>query len=627
MDTLTSNGSVVIAGRDVSVNLGEDESKAALRSYLTHLRATWNNLDLSSIVSDPARHVHMQLYNLYTPLDVWHPALPPDRLNLLRRREAELDLTSHRVSIIKAISDEQYLVITGGPGTGKSTLSGFLAICLAFACDPQAEAKNQVKGLERLGSDWAHGALMPVYVNLRGFAADRKNFPRAGHEGAADELLAHLQDRLQGFQPHVARYLDDSDSAIRGAILILDGLDEIYDESDRRKVRGVVEDFASRYPHCRIVVTCRSAAYRQGAAWRLSERFKIVELAPYTWRQINHYVEAWYTVAAINRPSSLGSRDSAEANAGKYAANLKQTLHDNLSLWSLARQPLLLTLITLIHEQNRHLPHNRGELYEKTVDLLHRWNPPGEDDLLAHKLAALNYDRVRQALQLIAFNLQRDQSHFVEDACIKRSALLDQLLGNCTGDSGLGASIEDVLEYLATRNGILVSDHGDTYRFLHLSIQEYLAACALIEQYDEVTMPRPPKPDMEEWSFPDNICALLNDDPFRWREVALFCGAILGNDRGQERLWGYVETLLPQKLDALEEGDVYRIYVAAEVWANNEMRSRRPSHRLIHDYLMRALEAIKADERLDAPERTQISTIFRQLNECEDRSPAATSPG
>lgn len=616
-DSIHADGPVVLAGNNATVQLGSDHAAEHLKRYLDHLRATWINLDLNTIVSDPARNVHMQLMNLYTPLDVWDYSLSAERLNRLRRSEVDFDQGKYRLTTITAIANEQYLVITGGPGTGKSTLSGFITICLAFACDADASSKHHVNGLERLTADWQHGAHLPIYVELRGFAADTANFPKAAQKESANNLLAHLRDRMPGFETGARRYLDDTDKLIRGTILILDGLDEIYDEKDRCKVRTIIEDFAARYPKTRIIVTCRTAGYHHQARWRLSERFKVVELAPYTWEQIKHYVDNWYAVAAVNRPSSLGNRENAAANALKYATDLKNNLHNNRNLWSLAQQPLLLTLIALIHEEHRHLPHNRGALYEKTVSLLHRWNLPLTDDAMSNKLASLNFERVRQALQLTAFNLQCDPTQYAENACIRRANLLEQLLTQSKTADGLGAAIEDVLEYLATRNGILVSDQDDTYRFLHLSIQEYLAACALIEQYDELRMPRPPRSDMQEWNFPDNICALLNSDPYRWREVAIFCGAILGGDRGQDRLWAYVETLLPTELNHTEEGDVYRICIAGEVWAGNLMKPRRPSHHMIGAHLMRALKTIRSDERLDAPERTQIATILRLLSDME----------
>jgi hypothetical protein len=629
MDSVIAGGSVLIAGQNATmVQVGDDKARDALRDYLAKLRADWVNLDMSSIISDPAKQVHMLLYDLFTPLDIWNPKLLPAQIDNLRRRENQLDLTTHRVPIIQALARDAHLVITGGPGTGKSALSGFVTICMTYACDPHAEQRDGIKGLERLGPDWKHGAVLPIYVDLRSFCGDAQHFPPSANRKAnADNLLSYIRGKAGDFAPYLTRYLDGGEGAIKGAMLLLDGLDEIYEKDARINACSVIAGFAARYPHCRIVVTCRAAAYRQGAEWRLPDQFSTVELAPYTWGQISHYIDQWYALAVQNRPRSFSPHHGAVIKPEPHATNLKQALREQRGLVSLARQPLLLTLIALIHEKYHHLPDNRGELYRETVQLLEHWNLPNEDDPLAKKYAAMNRQGVRQALQLIAFMLQLDRSRSLEDASIARSVLITQLVADVKRGGKLGASIEDLLEYLATRNGILVADHTDSYRFLHLSIQEYMAGCALIEQFNEVQMPRPSKPPFDVWSFPDNVCALLNEDPLRWREVALFCGAILGRDTGQERLWNYVETLLPtwvsvspaRQKDKPEEGDVYRILVAGEVWADNHLVTRLDSHRTIQSNLTRALTAIKNYDKLDAPEVTQIEAVLRQLREANAR--------
>jgi hypothetical protein len=163
---------------------------------------------------------------------------------------------------------------------------------------------------------------------------------------------------------------------------------------------------------------------------------------------------------------------------------------------------------------------------------------------------------------------------------------------------GLGAPIEDVLEYLATRNGILVTGHDTTYRFLHLSIQEYLAACALIQQYDECEMPNTVTPSADSaWTFPENIKALLIKDPYRWREVAMFIGSILATE----------------KKGKLSEGRVHAIYVAAEIWADSFLKVRMITHNVVRAQLIKLLEQITLDDRLDAPERARAVTILGQL--------------
>ncbi len=616
LDRIDAEGHIVFATGDVRIVDGAaNQREAALREYLASVRAIWNTLDLSSIMSDPARHVHTRLYDLYTPLDVWKPELSPEQICALTNNQADLDLTVHRQPTVRAANDHAQLVITGGPGTGKSTLAGFLALSLAYACDPKIEQRDGIKGLQRLGADWSHGALVPIYVNLRSFSGDKRHFPKQKHTGRADHLLGHLRERFQEFRA-AAHYLENHDSRINGAALILDGLDEIYEEDDRVKARLVIEDFAVRYPRCRMIVTSRTAAYRAGSAWRLGEAFKVVELAPYTQAQIRQYIDKWYAAAAQSRAGSFGGRERAAQNARKQAKDLWQALQEQESLRPLARQPLLLTLIALIHEANRQMPRNRGELYEETVRLLNTWNPPNEDDPLAQRLSKLNHSRVRMALQLIAFNLQLQQRKDSEGGYIKQDELLVQLRQAERHVGDLGMPIEEVLEYLATRNGILVSDPADQYRFIHLHIQEYLAACALIEQYNHVAMPRPSRPERRAWQFPDNISALLNDDHERWREVALFCGAILGTERGPDRLWAYVETLLPTGLLDLKDGDVYRIFTAGMVWSANALEVRLPSHETVRSRLIEALKRIDDHPILDVPECRQVKEVLEKLGAC-----------
>jgi hypothetical protein len=632
-DTIMSDKDVIIAGGNVYTTDPNEERRNVLKAYLTEVRAQWNYLDFSSIVPDPSRHLQTRLHQLYTPLDVWRisplDTARADELARLRQGSIEQDLTNSRLSTVEIANQVSHLVITGGPGTGKSTVCGFLTIGLAYACDPEAEQRDGIQGLALLGEDWQHGALLPVYVRLRHFAADEDCFPRRLRDASQSDLMGYLKKRLPEFGSQLTHYFSKSPKpgaaqSINGAILILDGLDEIYSLTERRKAKKVIEHFADTYPNCRILVTCRTAAYRHTTttSWRLSDHFTPAELAPYTWDQVSQYVRNWYCSAAENRAHSLGGQEVAQANARKWMNNLIQTLKSNTSLWSLSRQPLLLALMVVVHEENRHLPQNRAELYEKTVELLHRWNPPSEDDLLAAKLQTLNYQRVREVLQLIAFNAQRDRIHFKDiGASIRRLELIEQLLDGEGTENLLGADVGDVLEYLATRNGILVAENMGHYRFLHLSIREYLAACALIEQYDEIAMPGDMKPAEGAWVFPENVCALLSKDPYRWREVAAFCGSILGNDRGQDRLWTFLETMLSNlEFDAYRptdnrysEGDIYRIVITATVWADSDMRIRLDSHRIIQKQLQKAIQTILKDDRLDVPEHTLFNDILKRM--------------
>ena len=298
------------------------------------------------------------------------------------------------------------------------------------------------------------------------------------------------------------------------------------------------------------------------------------------------------------------------------SSDLYRTIRETRALVPLARQPLMLALLTLIHEDYKQLPDKRAELYEHTVELLDRWNIPSPDDKLHEKLANINLDRMRAALKLIAFELHSEQLTTQRyPTIIQRARLLDKLIEQQSFGGGLGAGIEDVLEYLATRNGILVSDAPNLYRFPHLTIQEYLAACALLEFYDECRMPPELQPHSADgWTFPENVVALLQQDYARWRNVTLFAGAIIAAGKWQDMRWQLIDELLPQSMNgAPAEQTLHCISVAAEIWGESWLKSRTRSQLVIEAHLLRCLRHIRADERIDAPERANNAQVASRL--------------
>jgi len=624
-EMISSGQNVTFAGRDVNiVHQHYAGSKTRLKGYLASLRGEWDYPELGSILPGHNRQTlgAIRLHRLYTQVDVWdedHYKGPDvQRLTQLRFRAIDQDMNNARRPALDAIAAYPRLVITGGPGTGKSALCRFVATCLAYACDPAAEKKDNVNGLEMLGSGWVHGAILPLYVRLRNFCADKSIFPPDPKSAHSKSLMKYLRKSTDRFADELEKYLVESDLSTPGTLLILDGIDEVYCEEDRLILQSIIENWADTYPMCRVLVTSRTYAYRHDANWRLSERFASAELAPYTRDQIQHYIEGWYCQAALLRPSNFGGRDSAEAHTRYLAQDLIKAIKESDSLYPLARQPLMLAMLTLIHEDNRRLPDKRGTLYEQTVELLDRWNIPIPDDKLAEKLKNLNLARVRAALKLTAFCLHKRQLQYQRyPASVQRKDLLDALLAQQKQGDGLGATIEDVLEYLNTRNGILVSDEIDVYRFPHLSIQEYLAASALIEMYDECDMPAHlTAPDEDGWVFPDNLVALLKDDPYRWRNVTLFAGSIVVADKGQDRRWTLIDALLPQEITAqLPDEFVHSVYVASEIWSESWLKPRTRLQKSVRTHLRACLLSIKDDDRLDAPERSNLMQIAQQLND------------
>ncbi len=619
--SISAGGHVIFAGQDVNIVAEHYHgSKSALKSYLAAVRTEW---DIPTTTIHPAsqHHTTAALHQLYTPGDIWTDQrqfhnVGIEELNARRFQAIEKDMGFVRESVFEVIAAHPLIVITGAAGTGKSSLCRYIVTALAFACDPRSERQSKVKGLEMLGPSWIHGPILPIYVSLRDFANSSELFPKTLSRASANHLLDYVKRATGNLAPHLEAYLTQSDVPTHGSLLALDGLDEVYADEDRIILQRIIENWADRFPSCRIIVTSRTYAYRYDSRWRLSDRFASAELAPFTWKQVQTYIERWYANVAENRPSVLGGRAVAGRQAALMAADLNKTVRETRALWPLARQPLMLTLLTLIHEDYRQLPNKRAELYEHTVELLDRWNIPSPADTLHEKLADIDLDRMRAALKLIAFELHSEQRSAQRyPTIIQRARLLEKLIEQQSLGGGLGAGIEDVLEYLATRNGILVSDGPNLYRFPHLSIQEYLAACALLEFYDECKMPAELRAaGGEGWSFPENVVALLCHDYARWRNVALFAGAIIAAGKWQDMRWQLIDELLPRSHDAtLSEQDLHCISVAAEIWGESWLKSRTRSQLVIEAHLARCLRQIHGDERIDAPERANNYSILSRM--------------
>ncbi|MGB7338725.1 MAG: NACHT domain-containing protein [Phototrophicaceae bacterium] len=619
---VSAGQNVIFAGRDVHfMQQSYQGDKVALYSYLSKVRTEWN-MPATNIHPRADIQSHFSLHELYTPPDVWsnmteYSKVSKNQLTELRFDAIEKDHKDARRPVLEAVAENPYIVITGGAGTGKSSLCHFILTALAYACDPNAEKNEGVDGLKLLGPAWVHHEFLPIYVSLRDFANHSKIFPKTLKTAKAQSLLTYIKTHEDDFGEYIEAFLTQTNVKTHGTLLILDGLDEVYDEKHRVILRQIIENWADRFKSCRILLTSRTYAYRHDAAWRLSERFKSVELAPFTWRQIKFYVQYWYQAASQSRPSTFGGAKVASQQAKVMANDLIKSIIENKSIWPLARQPLLLALLTLIHEDYKHLPSKRADLYENTVDLLDRWNIPSSADTLHEKLAGLNLEGMRAALKHIAFDLQSQQKSFEKyPSIIERSQLLDKLMTQQLYGEGLGAKIEDVLDYLATRNGIVVSDMLGYYRFPHLSFQEYLAACALIEFYDECPMPEHlQQPHKDGWQFPENIVALLRDEPFRWRQVAIFTGSIIAADKGQDLRWQLISELLPETLgETISEADLHSIAIAAEIWSESWLKPRKRLHKTVQNQLKKYLTAIESDERLDAPERIKTIEVLAKLS-------------
>jgi formylglycine-generating enzyme required for sulfatase activity/energy-coupling factor transporter ATP-binding protein EcfA2 len=401
--------------------------------------------------------------------------------------------------VSEAMAEASHLVLLGEPGSGKSTALRYLSYVLASAgLDPQLDLAAYLPG-------WTLGRLLPIFAPLLPLAKQFADHPTT--QGEATDLWAYLADHLQpkGANPGLGAAVHEELEAGR-VILLLDGLDEVAGAGSRRKIVRAVQSFAERYPTCRIVVACRVRAYEgeRNAAWQLSG-WPTATLADWTLGQMQAFVKAWYdTVAAL--------RSRTDTWRGERIAGLSRAISTREDLQRFGRQPLMLTVMALVHLNDGRLPEERASLYGRCIDiLLGQWEIAGKEasvygTLMDYiDLPDTDVTSLRPLLGKAAYEAHRAATAGEVgrlSRAVLRTIVDDELKRRRHPNPSDGA--DRFLEYTDLRAGLIqASDAGDEYSFPHQTFQEYLAGIELLGGIDPV----------------QRILGLRNDD--RWRRPIL----------------------------------------------------------------------------------------------------------
>jgi len=449
-----------------------------LIKYQEAIRERYNNLKLDSLDTSGYAYNELRLWRIFIPQNVREVhqvlphvhELPKEHLRQLRERnelEAEEialeELERHKRvyfeqqvrSVKDIVEDKQnykYLVILGDPGSGKSTLLQYLALDWVEQTLDQLEKKNHLP--------------IPLLIELRAYMRRREdkecnNFLEFFHKcsGAIAHLNQHqLQEQLKA----------------GNALVMFDGLDEVFDPGRREDVITDIHRFTNDYPNVQVIVTSRVIGYKpQRLRDAEFKHFMLQDLEP---EQIQDFINRWHSDTFTDKVDGERKKE-----------RLQRAIDTSKSIAELAGNPLLLTMMAILN-RNQELPRDRAELYNQASRvLLHQWDVERaliEDKRLDPK--TIDYKDKQAMLRQVAYHMQTSEKGLAGNLISANDLerILTEYLKSIEVDKAREAA-KLMINQLRTRNFMLCFLGADYYAFVHRTFLEYFCAWEFVWQFKE----------------------------------------------------------------------------------------------------------------------------------------------
>ncbi|MEL6500851.1 MAG: GUN4 domain-containing protein [Cyanobacteria bacterium J06623_1] len=465
-------------------------------------------------------------FNSETPEYNTQDPVPSDDTESEQKTDSESAVTSQSVpsftqqdseigillqGITKKKSTWRRLVILGAPGSGKTTL--LRHITLLFALRKQSKLS---RGLP---------SLIPVFLRLRNVTPliikDTKA-EKVPQTSLAEVIAKSIQDesKTEKWQQWFDKQLNAGK-----CLVMLDGLDEIADEGQRRQVSKWVFSQLENYKHrLPFILSSRPQAYQKASLQDASSYF----VRFFNTQQRDQFLFNWYFNLEKRRNSDQKSPRQLKQDAESKKKELVRQIDAVPSLRLMAKNPLLLALIIKTYKDKSSLAPTQHGLYKQVCEVLlqGRQIPGGSIRY------PLKPDQKQEALQVLALEMSKQKvlqfslnEKHQDSSVYQANNLIQQELAQMLDKITLTPQQFIEQDDVGVREILCDRQQEKLYEFAHRTFQEYLTSVELT------------KPEHEAYLLNE---VLTGDEKQLdwWRQAILFYAAQVKIDKLIQKVLG-----------------------------------------------------------------------------------------
>ncbi|MBD3343305.1 MAG: NACHT domain-containing protein [Candidatus Lokiarchaeota archaeon] len=366
-----------------------------------------------------------------------------------KRREKDEFKTEIWTLLEKDDPEFRILMLIGKPGSGKTTLLQYITLRLALRDTPVKKKRY-----------------IPVLLQFKSFAKEISS-----NKGRDKTLAEIIQNDAKQLEPPKFWFQRQFHKNKNKCIVMLDGLDEVADQKEREQVYNWVKKQTELYHSVKFIITSRPHGYHSMINYESELKATILELIDFDFKQIHTFVHNWYSSVEVLAAGLKKKGLEIQVHAKNKAQDLFQRITKSEALSKLAINPLLLTMITMVHRFIGDLPERRAALYADICKVL--LSRRMETEIRGVKLGI--YQKLF-LLQILAMNMMirgKQEISYETVAEILRTSLESLNLKP--------ENSREIIEAIMRETGFLIEVDKEHIQFSHKTYQEYLAAAEIKE--------------------------------------------------------------------------------------------------------------------------------------------------